>query len=197
MASTERIKLLAERIGKHGGTDEEATTAIWHLVKHLKQPRKSVQRDLRTLVDRGHLRVVGMVVAGKREKKFYGTDSIGMNMLKHEQDVTKALFSLARFDAKRRQDVDSRYRHDAEFGDWALEIDRGTEDRRKLESRIQIMKSSPFKILWVLPSAVRMHFVGALCEPLEERVFYTNLRYITERWVDWQGQPLKALLKRD
>lgn len=116
-------------------------------------------------------------------------------MGEHELAVTRSLLGLNRLDAKRCNEVDQRFRPDAEFDDWALEIDMATESKGKLIDRISTLTSAPYKILWVLPSATRMHRVGALCHSLGERVWYTNLRYIGERWINWKGEPCEALLK--
>lgn len=120
---------------------------------------------------------------------------IGTNMAEHEKEVTEALIRLGRLDAKRLKEVNQSYRPDAEFNDCYLEIDRGTESKGKLEQRIRILSGAPKKILFVVPSATRLHRIGSLAESLGDRVWYTNLRYITERWVNYKGEPCRALLK--
>ena len=133
-------------------------------------------------------------MAGTRRRQVWGWQSIGQQRVEHELAVSRVLIRLGQLDAKRYASVDKRWRHDAEFDQWAIEVDRGTESGAKLKERISIMSSSTFNILWVLPSATRMHQVGALCESLGSKVYYTNLRYSASRWVDHQGHPIDALL---
>lgn len=132
-------------------------------------------------------------MAGKRRKQLVGKVKIGPNMAEHEKAVTEALMGLGRLDAKRWKEVHKSYRPDAEFDDWYLEIDMGTESKGKVVQRIRILSGAPKKILFVVPSATRLHRIGTLAKPLGDRVWYTNLRYISERWIDHKGEPCQAL----
>lgn len=116
-------------------------------------------------------------------------------MANHEKAVTDALLALGRLDAKRLKEVDSRFRPDAEFDDWYLEIDMATESKGKIEDRMTTLSGALCNVLFVVPSATRLHRIGSLAEGLGDRVWYTNLRFITERWINWRGQPCYALLK--
>lgn len=194
MESKSRRAFLADTGKRHVFTDEQAVRICWEYVKHLKSPIKTIQRDIRALVGSGDLDVTGLVMAGKRRKQLVGKVKIGPNMAEHEKAVTEALIGLGRLDAKRWKEVHKSYRPDAEFDDWYLEIDMGTESKGKVEQRIRILSGAPNRFLFVVPSATRLHRIGTLAKPLGDRVWFTNLQYISERWIDHKGEPVSALL---
>ena len=192
MAIRERQRRILE-LSTHVFQDTDALRHAWEHIKHLKEPIKTIQRDLRSLVKRGDINIVGMVMAGQREKKCYGKKPISQLFVKHELMVTRALMKLNKLTADRFNNVNDLVRPDAEWPGWMLEMDMGTESKGKLKGRIESLQETDSKVLWVLPSAKRMHEVGSLCKSIAERCYLTNLRYITERWVDGHGQQIKAL----
>ena len=118
-------------------------------------------------------------------------------MLNHELGLTTAKIRLGILDAARGKDVDPFFQHDLEWTEangteWALEYDRNSEVERQLKSRIAKISKGSRSVLWVIPSAPRMKKIAILCSRLGDRVWYTNLRYIAEKWLNFQAEPVQA-----